>query len=136
MNDTESKPSVLIVDDELNILKSIIRNLRHQGYHVTAVNTAERALQKMDSRSFDVVISDLRLPGMNGIEFLTLVTELFPDTAQIMLSGHAELADLRSAINQCRIDHFMSKPWDAQELRNVTRMLASGEREETSWAIY
>ena len=123
MTATNTKPEILIVDDEVNVLKSLIRNLRNEGYRVTAVNTAYKALEKMRSTKFNVVISDLKMPDMNGIEFLSLVAEVYPKTAQVMLSGHAEMEDLQEAINRCQIIQFLPKPWDAEELKAITRQL-------------
>lgn len=123
MTATNTKPEILIVDDEVNVLKSLIRNLRNEGYRVTAVNTAYKALEKMRSTTFNVVISDLKMPDMNGIEFLSLVAEVYPKTAQVMLSGHAEMEDLQEAINRCQIIQFLPKPWDAEELKAITRQL-------------
>ena len=59
-----------------------------------------------------VIISDLRMPGMNGIEFLSRVKKLYPDTVRIILSGHGDLASVTDAINHGAIYQFLSKPWD------------------------
>lgn len=121
--ETITKPEILIVDDEVFVLKSLIRTLRQEGYRVTAVNTAARALQKMEQTEFNLVICDLKMPDIDGIEFLTLVSEVSPNTTQVLLSGHADLRDLQEAINRCNVTQFVAKPWDATELRTLTRQL-------------
>ena len=119
----QDKPEVLIVDDEVRVLKALIRSLREEGYKVTAVNTPAKALDKLAETTYHLVISDLKMPDMDGIEFLALVAELYPDTAQLLLSGHADMNALREAINKCQISQFIAKPWDTQELKSVTRQL-------------
>ena len=66
--------------------------------------------------------------------FLALVAELYPDTAQLLLSGHADMNALREAINKCQISQFIAKPWDTQELKSVTRQLVEQVTYDRAWA--
>jgi|TARA_B110000977_G_C11064299_1_gene487189 DNA-binding NtrC family response regulator len=110
---------VLIVDDQANVVKSLVRILRRPGIQITGVDSAEKALTKMVAESYDMVISDLRMPVMDGIDFLSVVSELYPSVKQILLSGHAGPKELKNAINQCSIEQFVSKPWDVEEIQSL-----------------
>lgn len=114
---------LLLVDDEAYVLKSVARAMRKSDWQVSAVSSAREALALMQETDFHVVISDYRMPGMDGIEFLSLVTELYPRTLQVLLSGNADLEDLKQAVNNCQIQYFMTKPWDVDELQSVARQL-------------
>lgn len=101
---------VLIVDDDPNILYAF----RRQWHHRIPVETADGAASAMEALEkhgpFAVVISDLRMPGMNGIDFLKHARELAPDTVRIMLTGHAELQTAIEAVNAGNIFRFLTKP--------------------------
>lgn len=119
---------LLIVDDDTSIIQALKRLLRSEGLTVVGAKDPREALQKMRTTDFNLVISDLKMPGMNGIEFLSIAAEIFPRTSQALLSGHAELTDLADAIDQCQIEHFFPKPWDPQEFKTKTvQMMAENE---------
>jgi FixJ family two-component response regulator len=111
--------AILCVDDDRNILDALQRQFRKKFRIETAVG-AEQALAAIASRGpFAVVISDLRMPGMNGIEFLAAVRALAPDTVRIMLTGQADMADAIAAVNQDAIFRFLLKPSSAIILSKV-----------------
>lgn len=127
---------ILIVDDQPNIVKALIRILRKPGIHFTGVDSADKALTKMLDDTYDMVISDLKMPVMDGIDFLSVVSELYPDVKQILLSGHAGPKDLKDAINQCSIEQFVSKPWDVEEMQSIVWQQQESEPEPvTSQAL-
>jgi response regulator RpfG family c-di-GMP phosphodiesterase len=104
---------VLCVDDEPNILSALKRLLRSQGYQVqTAESGAGGLVLLAESTQTDVIISDMRMPEMDGAEFLECARQRFPDTIRILLTGHADIASTISAINQGEIHRYISKPWD------------------------
>lgn len=107
---------VLIVDDEANVRSALRRSLRKTSFHVGEASSGKEALGMLEQVDYNVVISDLKMPEMDGVEFLSLVTELFPETSQILLSGHADRENLGQAINQCNIEHFLNKPWTQGDL--------------------
>lgn len=130
MNSLVEVPRVLLVDDEVNVLNAILRVVRQLGWKVTAVNTGRKALEKMSEVAFDLIISDLKMPGMDGIELLSVMAELYPDTPRILLSGHASSLDVRAAIDRCEIEFFVPKPWDNDELKDLMIALVSRERRD------
>ncbi|MDG1205394.1 MAG: response regulator [Pseudomonadales bacterium] len=114
--------NILIVDDQPNVVKALARVLRKPGIHITGVDSAEKALSKMLKEDYDMVISDLKMPVMDGIDFLSVVSELYPAVKQILLSGHAGPKELKNAINQCSIEQFISKPWSVEEMQSIVWM--------------
>ena len=111
--------NILIVDDQPNVVKALVRILRKPGIQITGVDSAEKALTKMVKENYDMVISDLKMPVMDGIDFLSVVSELYPTVKQILLSGQAGPRELKSAINKCSIEQFVSKPWDVEEMQSL-----------------
>jgi response regulator RpfG family c-di-GMP phosphodiesterase len=101
---------ILLVDDELNILEGYQRQLR-KLYKTDVALGGEQGLQTIKELGpYAVVVSDFRMPGMNGIDFLTRVRETAPDTVRIMLTGFAEIQAVIEAINQGNIFRFLTKP--------------------------
>ncbi len=109
--------TVLLVDDEENILSALKRLLRRDGYHIITATSAEQGLQRLAEAEVDVIVSDQRMPGMNGVEFLRRAKELVPDTVRMVLSGYTELQSIIDAVNEGAIYRFLTKPWDDQHLR-------------------
>lgn len=107
---------ILCVDDELNILLSLQRQLRKQ-FHLESALGPEKAMATIERDGpFAVVVSDLQMPGMNGLELLAKVKDLSPDTVRIMLTGQADLDTAIAAVNQGNIFRFLTKPCSAGEL--------------------
>ena len=107
---------ILCVDDELNILLSLQRQLRKQ-FHLESALGSEKALASIEHEGpYAVVVSDLQMPGMNGLELLAKVREISPDTVRIMLTGQADLETAIAAVNQGNIFRFLTKPCSAEEL--------------------
>jgi CheY-like chemotaxis protein len=107
---------VLFVDDEPHLLEGIARSLRNRFRVHTATGGEEglRVLQK--EGPFAVVVSDMRMPGMNGVQFLAKARDLCPDTVRMILSGQSDLADTIAAVNDGNIFRFVSKPCTTQVL--------------------
>ncbi len=107
---------ILFVDDEQNILDSMRRRL-HGKFRVVTALGPERGLAAVNSSGpFAVIVSDLRMPVMNGIEFLSRVREISPDSVRMMLSGNADLADAIDAVNEGNIFRFLVKPCSSMAL--------------------
>jgi two-component system, probable response regulator PhcQ len=120
---TEQPRSILIVDDEENVLKALRRSLRKEGYELHFASQPSEALEMLRNTRVDLVLSDHLMPNMTGLEFLKLVRDRHPDTLRIMLTGHADMQTAINAINQGEIYRFLTKPWDDTELK-VTLYLA------------
>jgi len=109
---------ILCIDDEQNVLRSLKRLFLDDSYEVlTAPSGAEGLLILAQSGTVPVVISDYRMPGMNGVEFLSEVRKRWPETVRIVLSGYADTGAIVSAINEGQIYRFVAKPWNDDELR-------------------
>lgn len=107
---------VLFVDDEPNVLEGIQRTLRKQVELLTASSGAEALRLIGESGPFAVVISDMRMPAMNGAQFLAKVREQEPDTVRMILSGHADLEATIAAVNEGHIYRFLTKPCPTDRL--------------------
>jgi response regulator RpfG family c-di-GMP phosphodiesterase len=107
---------VLFVDDEPNVLEGIQRTLRKQVDLKTASSGVEALRLIGESGPFAVVISDMRMPAMNGAQFLAKVREQEPDTVRMILSGHADLEATIAAVNEGHIYRFLTKPCPTDHL--------------------
>jgi response regulator RpfG family c-di-GMP phosphodiesterase len=112
----DARQTVLCVDDEPNVLSSLRRALRHCGCHVVTATSGTEGLDYMQRKPADVVVSDMRMPGMDGVEFLEKIRDRWPETVRILLTGHAEMSSAVAAINRGRIFRYLNKPWDDAEL--------------------
>jgi two-component system probable response regulator PhcQ len=112
---------ILIVDDEENILNALKRLFRKENYRIFTADSGEEGLAVMDREEMDLIISDLKMPNMNGIEFLAKAKEMSPDTLRIMLTGHADLKSVLEAIDRGEVYRFLLKPWNNEELKMSIR---------------
>jgi diguanylate cyclase (GGDEF)-like protein len=111
------KRTLLLVDDEENIIASLHRLLRRDGYHILTASSGAQGLQKLAENHVDVILSDQRMPGMTGVEFLRRAKALYPETVRMSLSGYTELQSITDAINEGSVYKFLTKPWDDERLR-------------------
>ena len=113
------RPTLLIVDDEAAVLAALQRALRQRlGAEVDMVahTDAMLALEAARQRDFDVVISDLRMPEIDGVGFLSLVSALLPDSVRMILTGSADFHTAQSAIQDAGVFRYLTKPWDDDEV--------------------
>ncbi len=110
---------ILCIDDDPTVLSSISRDFRDIEADLTLADTAELGLKKVEEKQFSLVISDLKLPGADGIKFLQSISRRFPDTVRILISGHADFNSAVKAINQTGLFGFISKPWSARSLKEI-----------------
>jgi CheY-like chemotaxis protein len=113
--------TLLLIDDEQNILNSLKRLFRRENFRVLTANSGREALELLAVNEVQVIISDQRMPEMSGVELLSRVKELYPDTVRIVLSGYSELSTVTEAINRGAIWKYLSKPWDDDKLRDEVR---------------
>jgi signal transduction histidine kinase len=109
-------PKVLVVDDEQSVATTIKAILELDGNEVTAVTSGKEAMEQLRQREFDVVLTDLRLDDLDGIEILRETQKLWPDTVSIMLTGYASLESAVAALRSGAYDYLI-KPSDVDELR-------------------
>ena len=119
MNQTaeEKKHTILCVDDEDNILKALWRVLRKENYNILRATSAEEGLELLKENEVHLVLSDQRMPGMDGIEFFANIKELYPDTIRIILSGYTEISSITDSINKGHIYKFFLKPWNDDNIK-------------------
>ncbi len=109
---------ILFIDDETNILRALERVFLDEEYEIITAGSADEALKILSSISpVQVVVSDYRMPLMNGVELLRTVREKWPETVRAILSGYADMEAVVSAINDGQIYRFIPKPWNDYELR-------------------
>lgn len=125
-----TKSVVLLVDDEESILNSLRRLLRGQPYDVVLATSGAQALEIMATRPIDLVMSDARMPGMDGATLLAEVHRLYPATSRILLTGYADLTTIIKAINDGQIHRYISKPWNDEELQLVLQQTLEHQRLE------
>jgi two-component system, sensor histidine kinase and response regulator len=111
-------PSVLVVDDEETVALTIRRILELDGYHVLATTSGETALELMRAHAFDIVLTDLRMEGVDGFELLTQLRNSNPDSVAIVLTGYGSLDSAVRALREGAYD-FLLKPCDVLELRTT-----------------
>lgn len=116
-----SLPRVLFVDDEANILQSVRRVMRKSDVEIETSTDAGEALRMVETNAFAVVISDQRMPRMDGVELLEKVRVLSPDTVRIILTGYADVQASVDAINKGAVYRYLNKPWEDDDLRNTVR---------------
>ncbi|HEX5843110.1 MAG TPA: EAL domain-containing protein [Pseudomonas sp.] len=114
---SESAQTLLLLDDEENILRALARLLRRDGYKILMATRAQDAFELLAKHEVQVILSDQRMPEMSGTEFFSRVKDLHPDTMRIVLSGYTDLKSVTDAINQGAIYRFLTKPWDDEQLR-------------------
>jgi signal transduction histidine kinase len=114
----EETVRILFVDDEPSVLNIMERLFLFENYEVLTAASGKDGLQKFEEiLPIHVVISDYRMPEMNGVEFLEEVYKRWPDTVRMILSGYADLDAVISAINRGHIYKFISKPWNNNEIK-------------------
>lgn len=129
MNDTlDTATTVLLVDDEPGILSSLRRLLRPAGYRIFTAESGKAGLEVLEHEPVDLVISDMRMPEMDGAQFLEQVRNRWPKTTRILLTGYADVASTIAAINRGEIYRYVSKPWDDDDLKLVVRDALEGAR--------
>jgi DNA-binding response OmpR family regulator len=117
------KKRILVVDDENSLRAALSTLLKEQGYDVSSAEDGDVAIEMLSSRSFDLILLDLKMPNVDGHEVLRFVKDKDPETKVIMLTG---FADLKNALDSKGLgaDNFIAKPFDRRELlRAIHRIL-------------
>lgn len=117
MNDTnQTRATILLVDDEPGILSSLRRLLRTQGYIIHTAESGKAGLEILEREPVDLVVSDMRMPEMDGARFLEQVRKRWPASMRILLTGYADVSSTIDAINCGEIHRYVAKPWDDNDL--------------------
>ncbi|MBZ4203116.1 MAG: response regulator [Methylovulum sp.] len=110
-------PAILFVDDEPNILKSLQRLFRSVNYDVYTAESGLAGLAIVKEHRIDVIVSDMRMPHMDGAEFLEHIANEAPDIIRILLTGYSDIQSTIAAVNKGKIYSYLSKPWEDNELK-------------------
>lgn len=109
--------TILFVDDEENVLSALRRVFRRENYKVLTATGGAEALKILSEQTVQVVISDFKMPQMDGAVFLRTVKDKYPQTIRIMLTGYADVSAIMGAINEGAVYKFITKPWNDDDLR-------------------
>lgn len=124
---------LLLLDDEPNVLQALQRALRQcfpaGDLAVETFTDPERALLRCGEQAFDVVVSDYRMPGFNGVDFLRMVKGIQPEAIRVVLSASTEFDTVMKAVNQAEVFRYIPKPWQPEDLTN-TLSLAFARHDE------
>jgi len=122
MTDTgHAGQTVLFVDDEDSILSSLVRLFRPLGYQVLTACSGPEGLGVLERETVDLVVADMRMPGMDGVTFLEQAARRWPKTMRILLTGFADLPATIEAINKGHIFEYICKPWEDEAIRRSVR---------------
>ncbi|KAA0985369.1 HD domain-containing phosphohydrolase [Pseudomonas sp. ANT_J28] len=124
------KPKVLLVDDEESILNSLRRLLRGQPYELLLATSGAQALEIMEQHSIDLVMTDARMPNMDGATLLARIHQLYPTITRILLTGYADMPTIIKAINEGKIHRYISKPWNDEEMLLTLRQALAHQYSE------
>lgn len=113
--------TLLCVDDEPNIVSALKRLFRPHGYRVLTAHSGADGLSILAQEAVDLVISDMRMPEMDGAQFLEQVRARWPESKRILLTGYADVESTVAAINKGEIYRYLSKPWNDQEVLLLVR---------------
>ena len=115
------KNTILVVDDERQVVRTISRILLDNRYRIITAASGEEGLFMLEEYRVDLIISDVNMPGMGGLEFLKRVRIDFPDILTLVLTGHGDLDMAMAAINDIGVYKFILKPFKSDELRITAR---------------
>ena len=120
MSGSGSPPVLLLVDDETRILSALRRTLRREGYEILTAESVAEGLRILESREVDLVLTDQKMPGMSGLEFLAQVAKRHPNVARLLITGWPEEIP-PDQIERLGIRALIPKPWDDQQLKSALR---------------
>jgi two-component system response regulator HupR/HoxA len=107
--------TILFVDDEKNVLNSLRRGLMDEPYNLLFAESGRQALEILEKNDVHVIVTDMRMPEMGGLELLRIVKQKYPHIVRLVLSGYTQVSTLLTAINQGEIFKFITKPWKLEE---------------------
>lgn len=114
----ERNINILYVDDEVNNLNSFKAAFR-RDYNVFIALSGSEGIKILQDNKIHIIVTDQRMPGMTGVEFLESIIKDFPEPIRILLTGYSDIEAVIDAINKGQIYYYLSKPWDEQQLRAI-----------------
>lgn len=129
-----SNSRILIVDDEKNLRLTMTMCLEPLGYEIGTADNGEDALRQLDNQEFDLILLDIRLPGMDGLDVLRRVVKQHPDILIVMVSAHGTVESAVEAMKLGAVD-FIQKPFTPHELRTIVQQVLDRQQLEETQAI-
>lgn len=117
--------SILVVDDQIGVRRLLVETFRDQGFSVDLAANGYEALEKLKEKAPDLILLDMKMPGMNGLEVLRQIKQLYPEQAVIMMTAYGELEIVNEAVN-LGVKECITKPFDINQLRELARRIISG----------
>ncbi len=114
------KETVLIVDDQIEVL-NMLRRLLSKDYNIVLANSGKEALDYLKKTPVTVILSDQRMPQMDGVTFLNQAQKIRPEAIRIMITGYADIGATIGAVNQAGIYYYISKPFEPEELKSIVK---------------
>jgi len=111
------KSNIIIVDDTKEVLSTFKRELKTEPYNVFYANGGEAALEILKENPCKLIISDVKMPKMDGFELLSKVQELYPDMIRVVLSGHSDVKLILNLVNKGGIYRYLTKPWEMEDVK-------------------
>ena len=116
------KRAVLFVDDDEIVLRSLERGFLDEPYNTLFAKSGKEALEILQREEVHVIVTDMRMPEMDGLELLEIIRKMYPHIVGIVFSGYTEMAALQKAVNQGEIFRFIPKPWKLEgDFKKVVR---------------
>ncbi len=133
---------VLLLDDEPYILNALRRcltsidadQLNGEALRAEAFTSSDAALERCEECEFDLVITDYRMPAMNGVEFLIRLMDIQPEVPRVIISGFADRGAIIAAVNEAQLTRFIEKPWDDRELQRAVITILAGASKRSAVA--
>ncbi|MDH7478415.1 MAG: response regulator [Syntrophomonadaceae bacterium] len=117
--------SILVVDDQIGVRRLLVETFRDQGFSVDLAANGYEALEKLKEKVPDLILLDMKMPGMNGLEVLRQIKQRYPEQAVIMMTAYGELEIVNEAIN-LGVKECITKPFDINQLRELAQRIISG----------
>ena len=111
--------NIIIVDDTREVLSSLQRELRTEPYNVFYAISGEEALKILSENHCKLIISDIKMPKMDGFELLSIVEEKYPDIIRVVLSGHSDVKLILKLVNKGGIYRYLTKPWEIEDVKST-----------------
>ncbi|MEN8258355.1 MAG: response regulator [Thermodesulfobacteriota bacterium] len=111
------RPQILIVDDSKEVLTALARELGDEPYTIFYAGSGEEALRIVKEDEIQVIVSDVKMPGMDGFELLDRIKELYPDMVRVVLSGHPDVKLILKMVNERGVDRYLTKPWHGENVK-------------------
>jgi response regulator RpfG family c-di-GMP phosphodiesterase len=123
---SDQTTTILVVDDEEQVVESLKRTLRHENFRVLTCTSPLEAIRLLDVGDVDILLSDIDMPEMTGLELIAETRVKHPDVVRMLLTGDSSLQSALAAINDGAVHKYLTKPWRSNELRENLRAIVAG----------